>query len=100
MLKLAMDRSNTAAETLKLTPDQVAKITPLLQSQCVGIGQIKDVYRSSDKSDTARKTAKDSLRAIHDKYNTQITGILTADQAKEWKRLQKDWRGDLAVPKF
>jgi len=99
MMKLATDRSNTAARTLKLSPDQVAKITPLLQSQCVGIGQVKDVYRSSDKSDTARKTAKDSLRAIHDKYNAQITGILTAEQAKEWKRMQKDWKDDFVVPK-
>jgi hypothetical protein len=99
MMKLATDRSNTAARTLKLSPDQVAKITPLLQSQCVDIGQVKDVYRSSDKSDTARKTAKDSLRAIHDKYNGQITGILTAEQAKEWKRMQKDWKDDFVVPK-
>ena len=99
MTKLATDRSNTAAKILKLSPDQVAKITPLLQSQCVDIGQVKDVYRSSDKSDAARKTAKDSLRAIHDKYNAQITGILTAEQAKEWKRMQKDWKSDFVVPK-
>ena len=99
MMKLATDRSNTAAQTLKLSPDQVAKITPLLQSQCVGIGQIKDVYRSSDKSSTAKKTAKDSLRAIHDKYNAQINTILTPEQAKLWKRMQKDWKDDLIVPK-
>ena len=99
MIKLATDRSNTAAQTLKLSPDQVAKITPLLQSQCVDIGQVKDVYRSSDKSDTARKTAKDSLRAIHDKYNAKIAAILTPEQLKEWKHMQRDWRGDLSTPK-
>src|SRR5689334_14848844 len=72
MMKLATDRSDTAAKTLKLSPEQVAAIKPLLQSQYIDIGQVKDVYRASDKSDASRKTAKDSLRAIHDKYNAQI----------------------------
>ena len=99
MMKLATDRSNTAAKTLKLTPDQAAKIQPLLESKYVDMGQIKDVYRSSDKSAASRKTAKESLKTIDDKYNSQINAILTAEQAKEWKRLQKDWRDDLIVPK-
>ena len=51
MEKLATDRFDTAATTLKLKPDQVAAIKPLLQSKCVYMGQVKDVYRASDKSD-------------------------------------------------
>ena len=99
MEKLATDRFDTAATTLKLNPDQVAAIKPLLQSKCVYMGQIKDVYRASDKSDASKKTAKESLKSIHDKYNTQIAAILTPEQAKAWKRLQKDWKDDLIVPK-
>ena len=99
MTKLAADRFDTAAKTLNLTPDQVAGIKPLLESKCVYMGQVKDVYRASDKSDASKKTAKDSLKAIHDKYNAQIAAILTPEQAKAWKRLQKDWKDDLIVPK-
>jgi hypothetical protein len=99
MMKLATDRLDTAAKTLTLSPDQVAAIKPLLQSKYVDMGQVKDVYRSSDKSDASKKNAKDSLRAIHDKYNGQINAILTAEQAKVWKRMQKDWKDDLIVPK-
>jgi hypothetical protein len=99
MEKLATDRFDTAATTLKLNPDQVAAIKPLLQSKCVYMGQVKDVYRASDKSDASKKNAKESLKAIHDKYNTQIAAILTPEQAKAWKRLQKDWKDDLIVPK-
>ena len=99
MIKVATDRSNTAAKTLKLSPDQTAKIQPLIESKYVDMGQVKDVYRSSDKSTASRKTAKESLKTIDNKYNAQINAILTAEQAKEWKRLQKGWKDDFIVPK-
>jgi ribosomal protein L23 len=99
MMKLATDRFDTAAKALNLSPDQVAAIKPLLQSKYVDMGQVKDVYRSSAKSDASKKDAKESLKAIHDKYNAQINTILTPEQAKVWKRLQKDWKDDLIVPK-
>jgi hypothetical protein len=98
MVKLASDRFDLAAKRLKLKPDQATAIQQLLQSEYVDIGQIKDVYRSSDKSDATKKTAKDSLKAIHDKYNAKIIAILAPDQSKEWKRMQKDWKGDLSMP--
>jgi hypothetical protein len=99
MAKLASDRFDTAAKRLKLSSDQATKIQPLFQSKYVDIGQVKDVYRASDKSGTAKKSAKDSLKAIHDKYNSKIIAILTPDQSKEWKRMQRDWKDDLSMPK-
>jgi len=99
MMKLATDRIDTAAKTLNLSPNQVAAIQPLLQSKCVNMGQVKDVYRASDKSDASKKNAKESLKAIHDKYNAQIAAFLTTEQAKAWKRIQKDRKDDLIVPK-
>ena len=99
MMKLAADRFDTAAKTLKLSPDQAAAIKPLLQSKYVYMGQVKDVYMASDKSSTSKKTAKDSLKTIHVKYDAQISTILTPEQAKAWKRLQKDWKDDLSMPK-
>ena len=99
MMKLATDRFDTAAKTLNLSPDQVAAIKPLIQSKYVDIGQVKDVYMASDKSDASKKSAKESLRAIQDKYNAKINTILTPEQAKEWKRMQRDWKDDLSMPK-
>jgi LysM repeat protein len=63
------------------------------------MGQVKDVYMASDRSDTSKKSAKDSLKAIQDKYNVRISAILTPEQEKGWRRMQKDWREDLVVPK-
>ena len=99
MMKLATDRIDTAAKTLNLSPTQADAIKPLLQSKCVYMGQVKDVYRASDKSDASKKTAKESLKAIHDKYNAQIAAYLTTEQAKAWKRMQKDWKDDFILPK-
>ena len=99
MVKLAADRSETAATTLKLSPDQVAAIKPLILSKCIDMGQVKDVYRASDKSSASRKTAKDSLKAVHEKYNAKIIAVLTPEQLKDWKRMQKDWKDDLVIPK-
>ena len=99
MMKLAADRFDTAAKTLNFSQDQIAAIKPLLLSKYVDIGQVKDVYLGSDKSDASKKTAKDSLKAIQDKYNGRINSILTPEQTKAWKRLQKDWKDDLVVPK-
>jgi hypothetical protein len=99
MVKLAADRFDTTSKKLSLSPDQATAIQPLLQSKYIDIGQVKDVYRSSDKSDSSKKTAKDSLKAIHDKYNAKIIAVLTPDQSKEWKRMQKDWKEELSLPK-
>ena len=104
MTKLAADRFDAAAKTLDLRSDQADAIKPLLQSKYVGIGQVKDVYVTSAKSDAAnknasKKTAQESLKAIDAKYNAQITAILTPEQAKAWKRMQKDWKNDVIVPK-
>ena len=99
MIKLATDRFDTAAKTLNLSPDQVVAIKPLIQSKYVDIGQVKDVYMASDKSDASKKSAKESLRAIQDKYNGKISTILTPDQVKAWKRMQRDWKNDVSMPK-
>ncbi len=99
MVKVATDRFDTAATKLNLSPDQVGAIKPLLQSKYVDMGQVKDVYRASDKSDAAKKDAKESLKAIRDKYNNRINTILTPEQAKAWKRMQKDWKDDIILPK-
>jgi hypothetical protein len=99
MTQLATDRFDAAVKTLNLRADQGAAIKPLLQSKYVDIGQVKDVYRGSDKSDVSKKNAKDSLRAVVAKYNGQINAILTPEQAKAWKRMQKSWKDDLILPK-
>ena len=104
MTKLAADRLDAAARALNLRPDQVVAIKPLLQSKYVDIGQVKDVYLAGAKSDASnksgsKKTAQESLKAIDAKYNGEIAPILTPEQSKAWKRMQREWKDDISVPK-
>jgi len=99
MMRLATDRLERATKSLNLSPDQIAAIRPLFQSKYVDMGQVKDVYRASAKSGVSKKNAQNSLKTIHDKYDAQISTILNPEQAKTWKRIQKDWEDDLIVPK-
>ena len=99
MTKLAADRFSTASKTLNLSPAQAAQIQPLLETKYVYLGQIKDVYRASDKSSAPKKTAKDSIKSVNDKYHAKIVAVLNPEQAKDWKRLQHDWRADVSIPK-
>ena len=99
MMKLAADRTDAAVKKLNLSPDQVNAIQPLIQAKYIGIGQIKDVYMASDKSDAAKKTARDSLKAHNDKYNAKIDAILTPQQSRTWKLMQKNWKDDGGMPK-
>jgi hypothetical protein len=98
MMKLATDRFDTAAKNLNLRPDQVAAIKPLLESKYVEMGRVKDAYMANSKSDASKKDAKESLKAIDDKYSAQINAILTPEQAKVWKHMQNAWKDDLTVP--
>jgi hypothetical protein len=99
MTKLASERFDTASKTLNLTADQANAIRPLIQTKYIYLGQVKDVYMASSKSETDKKTAKTSLKAIVDKYNGQIATLLTPEQSKAWKRMLKDWKDDANTPK-
>lgn len=97
MMKMATDRMDTIAKALKLSPDQVSKIKPLLESKFTEMGEAKEKYAASDKSDDAKKEATESLKSINTKYNDQITENLTTDQAKQFTNMNKSWKDDLSL---
>ena len=72
MMKLASERIDTVTKNLRLSPDQVSTIKPLLESKYVDMGKVKDAYMASAKSDASKQTAKESLKTIDDKYSVQI----------------------------
>ena len=100
MMKLATDRIDTIAKTLKLSPDQVNLIKPLLESKYSEMGAVKEKFMSGDKSDASKKEAADSLKSINTKYDDQIVSSLDPDQAKKFKAMNKSWKDDLKMPKF
>jgi hypothetical protein len=97
MMKLATDRIDTIAKALKLSPDQLNLVKPLLESKYTEMGEVKEKFMSGDKSDASKKEATESLKSINSKYDDQIVSSLNPDQAKKFKSMSKSWKDDLGV---
>ena len=63
-------------KTLDLTPDQQAKIGPILE-------QAKPQLKA------ARQESKDKMRAVRDNVRSQIRPLLTPAQQQKWDAIQK-----------
>jgi Spy/CpxP family protein refolding chaperone len=63
-------------KTLDLTPDQQAKIGPILE-------QAKPQLKA------ARQESKDKMKAVRDNVRSQIRPILTPVQQQKWDAIQK-----------
>ena len=94
------------AKALKLSPEQVKGIKPLLESKYTEMGAVKEKALSGEKGAISRpvtdarlmkQEAVESLKAISSKYDSQITSFLNADQVKKYKSLTKDWKNDLSL---
>src|SRR5262245_5358823 len=70
-------RRNGIAKKLKLTPDQIEKIKPLLGQELTEMSQARDKFASSDKSDAAKQEAMSSLKSTRENYSGKIKEILT-----------------------
>lgn len=64
------------AKTLDLTPDQQAKIRPIIE-------------QAKPQIVAARQESKEKVKAIRDSIRSQIRPILTAPQQQKWDAIQK-----------
>jgi len=102
VMKMATERMDMIGKALKLSPDQINKIKPLLQSKFSEMSSVKTNFLTGDRSDASKKSAADSLKSISAKYDNQIDSALNPDQIKKLNGMRKDWKDDLAlkIPKF
>ena len=106
MMKLAASRWDTITKALKLTPEQVNAIKPLLESKYTEMGSVKQQVLVDGQSGTSKpvgdarnvkREAIESLKAISSRYDKQITSLLKPDQAKQYKSMAKGWKDDLSL---
>ena len=80
------ERAKQLQTQLKLTDDQTAKITVILQAQATKMDSVR----------TAANGDRDAMRAgmmpIRTASNTQIKALLTPDQATAYQKMQDDMR--------
>lgn len=77
-------------ERLKLTPDQSAKIQPILQEQRTKMQALRAEAKSGDKAELRAK-----MQAIHQETSAQLKSILSEEQMAEWTKLQSERRGKM-----
>jgi len=106
MTKLAASRLDTIAKSLKLSPEQVNRIKPLLESKYTEMGAVKEKALGAGQGDTSKPAADarnmkqeavESLKAISARYDKQIKALLNPDQAKKYKSVTKAWKDDLSL---
>jgi protein CpxP len=80
------DRAKQMQTQLKLTDDQTAKITVILQAQATKMDSVR----------TAANGDRDAMRAgmmpIRTASNNQIKALLTPDQAAAYQKMQDEMR--------
>lgn len=76
--KLAM-----LAKQLNLTPEQKAKLAPILEAEAPKIKALKE--------NTSLSTMQrlDALRAIHQQTDPQVQSILSAQQYTQWEEIRR-----------
>jgi protein CpxP len=80
------DRAKQMQTSLKLTDDQTAKITAVLQMQATKM----DSVRTAANGD--RDAMRSGMMPIRTKANDQIKAILTPDQAAAYQKMMDDMR--------
>jgi protein CpxP len=76
--KLAM-----IAKQLNLTPEQKAKLAPILEAEAPKIKALKE------NASLSSMQKLDQLRAIHQQTDPQVKSILTAQQYMQWEEMRR-----------
>lgn len=81
-------------ERLALTPDQEARIAPLVQAR----NQKLQALRGSMDADASRRQKRGALkeaREIQSEFVEKVEPLLTDTQKKEWEALRKEMRDEM-----
>ena len=94
LMQEAAKRLDTIAKKLKLSPDQVDKIRPLLQQQMQDVGAVREKFMAGDRSEASKKEAMDAIQESRGKNREEIRKVLTPEQAGKWDDMVKGWKAD------
>ncbi|MBX5461416.1 MAG: hypothetical protein IRZ28_10045 [Steroidobacteraceae bacterium] len=78
-------------ERLALTPEQEAKIAPLVQAR----NEKLKALRSTSSPSASRREKRQQLqkvRAIQQEFVSQVEPLLTSEQKKEWEKIRSEMR--------
>ena len=79
---------------LSLTADQQQKVGDLNTSKAQQIAAIRTKYKGTDTT-----AARTEVKAVRDKYNTDLKAILTPEQATKWEAVKQQKREEFQKAK-
>jgi Spy/CpxP family protein refolding chaperone len=79
---------------LKLTPDQMEKLKPILQQEMTELRGVRDKH-SGDSSRRGKLSMAREMKGVQDKYDDSINAILTPEQQTEWKKIKEERKQEL-----
>jgi Spy/CpxP family protein refolding chaperone len=83
------ERLAKISKELNLTPQQNEQLKPIIQQEVADLRAVHDKYKG-DKSSDAKMSRRKEMRAVQEKYEPQINGVLTPDQQAQWKKMKQE----------
>ena len=74
---------------LKLTPEQTAKLKPIIQMEVADLRAVKDKHKGDTTSAGKASRATES-KAVREKYEPQVNAVLTPEQQAQWKKMKEE----------
>jgi Spy/CpxP family protein refolding chaperone len=102
MIQEGVKRMDMIAKKLNLSPDQIAKIKPLLSDQLEKTFAAREKFAASDRSNASKQEAVSAIEQARASTRDQVKDILNPDQLKKWGDLAKNFKNDLnfkGIPK-
>jgi len=81
----------TLADSLKLTPDQKAKVKPILLDHATSLAGIRDMYSKLGKSTANMAAMKQEVLKLRDATDTKLASVLTPPQLTAYKAMRDRW---------
>lgn len=86
------ERLQQIKERLKLTPDQVDQVRPVIAAEAEQLKALREKYGSGDQSRRTRMKMGRELRGIRNETDEKLKRILSKDQMNELKKMREEWR--------
>jgi Spy/CpxP family protein refolding chaperone len=76
-------RLERLSRQLNLTNDQKTKLKPILHNEWQ---EMKPIH---DDTSLSQDQKREKMKSIHEKYRSDIAGVLTPEQQEKWKNMQE-----------
>ena len=93
-LKAEIERElKTAADSLKLTPEQRAQARPILLDQAYQVRALRDKYAKQERTQATADAMRKDIQAIREATDNRLSAVLTVQQMNQFKAKREEWLG-------